>query len=76
VCWTLSDIGEGAFTEGQDKHAQVGRRIDDDKDEDEDEVVYHEGDDGEGAEVGGAPNPCSRRRGRGKQPPKGRRVPK
>jgi hypothetical protein len=43
----LKKVGEGAFVEGQDKHARARRRTDDDEDEDEDEVVYHEDEDGE-----------------------------
>ena len=62
----LKKIGEGAFVEGQDKHARARRRADDDEDEDEEEVVYREDED-EGAEAGGNTQPSQRqKKGKGK----------
>ncbi|KAF9647607.1 hypothetical protein BDM02DRAFT_3097856 [Thelephora ganbajun] len=58
----LKKVGEGAFVEGQDKHARARRRVDD-EDEDEDETPKQEE----------APSRLRhRRRGRGKLRPKGR----
>ncbi|KAF9780554.1 Nse1 non-SMC component of SMC5-6 complex-domain-containing protein [Thelephora terrestris] len=68
----LKKIGEGAFVEGQDKHAKARRRADDDEDEDEDEdeVVYHEDED---AEAGGSTQPPqSQKKGKGKATGKGK----
>ena len=69
----LKRVGEGAFVEGQDKHARAKRRTDDDEDEDEDEVVYHEGEDGEDVEAGGNTQPSqARTKGKGKATAKGK----
>jgi hypothetical protein len=68
----LKKIGEGAFVEGQDKHARVRRRSDEDEDDDEDEVVYYE-DEGGDAEAGGSTQPSqSQKKGKGKAVAKGR----
>jgi len=69
----LKKIGEGAFVEGQDKHARTRRRTDDDEDEDEDEVVYYEGEDGEDAGASGSTQPSqTRKKGKGKATAKGK----
>lgn len=63
----LKKVGEGAFVEGQDKHARTRRRADDDEDEDEDEVLYYEDEDGDGAEAGGSTQPSqTQKKGKGK----------
>ena len=71
----LKKVGEGAFVEGQDKHARARRRTDDDEDEDEDEdgVVYHEDDGGEEVEVGASTQPSqTRKKGKGRTTAKGK----
>lgn len=70
----LKKVGEGAFVEGQDKHARVRRRSDDDEDEDEDEVVYQD-EDGDDAEAGGGTQPSqtqTQKKGKGKATAKGK----
>lgn len=69
----LKRVGEGAFVEGQDKHARSRRRTDEDEDEDEDEVVYHEDEDGEDVEAGGSTQPSQgRKKGKGRGTVKGK----
>ena len=69
----LKKIGESAFVEGQDKHARVRRRSDDEVEEEEGgEVVYHEGWDGEEVEAGGSTQPSqTQKKGKGKSTAKG-----
>ena len=63
--------------EGQDKHARARRRTEDGEDEDEDEMVYTKVRMEKTSRLEETPSPRRReKRGRGKLPPKGRRVPK
>jgi len=68
----LKKVGEGAFVEGQDKHAKARRRSDD-EDEDEDEVVYYDDEDGDDAEAGRGTQPSqTQKKGKGKGVAKGK----
>ena len=66
----LKRVGEGAFVEGQDKHARAKRRRDEDEDEDEGEVEYHEDEDGE--DPGSTQPSQTQKKGKGKAATKGK----